>query len=195
MKKKTPAVRTPTPRYFKSPADFRAWLEANHAEVREFWVGFYRKSVGKTGIAYLEAVDEALCFGWIDGVKKSVDEECYMHRFTPRKADSTWSVVNTKRMTQLIARGRVAARGLETFKKRDRAKTGRYTYERANAAFDAALEKIFRSDARAWTFFRAQPPGYQKLCTYWVLNAKQDETRRRRLAVLMKYSAEGKRMR
>jgi uncharacterized protein YdeI (YjbR/CyaY-like superfamily) len=193
--KKAPAGGTPSPRYFTSPASFRVWLEANHATVRELWVGFYRKSTGKAGIAYLEAVDEALCFGWIDGVKKRVDEERYVHRFTPRKADSTWSVVNTKRMKQLVALGRVAPRGLETFTKRDRAKTGRYTYERAHAAFDGALEKIFRGDARAWTFFRAQPPGYQKLCTYWVLNARQEETRRRRLAVLMQYSAEGKRMR
>ena len=185
----------PAARYFKSPADFRAWLEAHHSTVRDFWVGFYRKSAGRKGIAYLEAVDEALCFGWIDGVKKRVDDERYMHRFTPRKADSTWSVVNTKRMKQLIALGRVADRGLDTFKRRDRAKTGRYTYERANAAFDATLETLFRADAQAWTFFCAQPPGYRKLCTYWVLNAKQDETRRRRLAVLMTHSAEGRRMR
>ena len=184
-----------TPRFFASPKAFRAWLEAHHSDVRELWVGFYRKGASKKGIAYLEAVDEALCFGWIDGVKKRVDDERYVHRFTPRKSDSTWSVVNTKRMKQLIALGRAAPLGLDTFKRRDRTKTGRYTYERGHAAFEAALETIFKANAKAWTFFRAQPPGYQKLCTYWVINAVQDETRRRRLAVLVTLSAEGKRMR
>jgi uncharacterized protein YdeI (YjbR/CyaY-like superfamily) len=184
-----------TPRFFKSPSEFRAWLETRHASRPEVWVGFYRKGASTSGITYLEAVDEALCFGWIDGIKKRVDEERYMHRFTPRKSDSTWSVVNTKRMKQLIALGRVAPFGLATFEKRDRAKTGRYTYERGNAAFDPALEKIFTADPQAWAFFCAQPPGYKKLCTYWVINAKQDETRRRRLATLIKFSSDGKRMR
>jgi uncharacterized protein YdeI (YjbR/CyaY-like superfamily) len=183
------------PRFFASPAAFRAWLEARHASASELWVGFYRKGKSRRGIAYLEAVDEALCFGWIDGIKKRVDEERYMHRFTPRKADSTWSVVNTKRMKALAALGRVSPAGAATFERRDRKKTGRYSYERKNAAFDPALEKTFKADAKAWTFFRARPPGYQKLLTYWVMTAKQDETRRRRLATLMALSAEGKRMR
>jgi len=184
-----------TPRFFTSPAAFRAWLEAHHADAKELWVGFYRKSAGRTGIAYLEAVDEALCFGWIDGIKKSVDHERYMHRFTPRKTGSTWSVVNTKRMKALLDAGRVAPKGRETFEKRDRAKTGRYTYERAHAELDAGLQKVFRANAKAWTFFQTQPPGYRKLLTYWIINAKQDETRLRRLGTLIKLSAEGKRMR
>jgi uncharacterized protein YdeI (YjbR/CyaY-like superfamily) len=189
-------VTTPAaPRFFKSPAAFRAWLEKRHATTRELWVGFYRKSAGKTGIAYLEAVDEALCFGWIDGVKKRLDEERYVHRFTPRKPDSTWSVVNTKRAKALIALGRMAPAGHHVFKRRDRGKTGRYSYERAHSVFDAPIETAFRANAKAWTFFRAQPPGYQKLLTYWVMSAKQDETRRRRLARLVTLSAAGKRVR
>ncbi len=188
-------MKQPVARFFKSAKDFRAWLATRCHTVNELWVGFFRKSSGKAGLAYLDAVDEALCFGWIDGLKKRIDDECYMHRFTPRKADSTWSVVNTKRFRQLTADGRVAAPGREVFAKRDQRKTGRYAYERAHADFDSSLEKTFRADAKAWTFFCAQPPGYRKLLTYWVTTAKQDETRRRRLAVLMAHSAERKRMR
>ncbi len=183
------------PRFFASPAAFRAWLEAHHADRKELRVGFYRKSTGKGGAAYLEAVDEAMCFGWIDGLKKTIDHERYMHRFSPRTAGSTWSLVNTKRMKTLLDAGRVAPRGRETFETRDRAKTGRYSYERANAAFGPALEKKFTSNAKAWTFFQAQPPGYRKLLTYWVTTAKQEETQLRRLATLIKLSAEGKRLR
>jgi uncharacterized protein YdeI (YjbR/CyaY-like superfamily) len=152
-----------TARYFRSPADFRRWLEAHHADASELLVGFYKKASGKPGISYKEAVDEALCFGWIDGIKKGVDEHRYTHRFTPRKAVSTWSVTNVTRVTELIALKRMAAPGLAAFARRD-------------------------------SFFRAQPPGYQRLATFWVMSAKQPATRERRLAGLMKSSAEGKRI-
>ncbi len=188
-------MKLPVARFFKSSKDFRGWLGKRHDTVDELWVGFFRKSSGKPGLAYLDAVDEALCFGWIDGLKKTIDLQRYMHRFTPRKADSTWSVVNTRRFGQLTAEGRVAAPGREVFAKRDQRKTGRYSYERAHAAFDSSLEAAFKAEAKAWTFFCAQPPGYQKLLTYWVTSAKQDETRRRRLAMLIDHSAEGKRIR
>jgi uncharacterized protein YdeI (YjbR/CyaY-like superfamily) len=188
-------MKAPVAKFFKSPKDFRGWLEKQHDAVDELWVGFFRKSTGKPGLAYLDAVDEALCFGWIDGLKKTIDVERYMHRFTPRKADSTWSVVNTKRFRQLTADGRVAAPGRLVFTKRDQRKTGRYAYERAHADFEASLETIFKADAKAWTFFCAQPPGYRKLVTYWVTSARHDETRRRRLSRLMAHSAEGKRIR
>jgi uncharacterized protein YdeI (YjbR/CyaY-like superfamily) len=182
------------PRYFKTPAEFRRWLAANHATVTELSVGFYRKSSGKRSISYKEAVDEALCFGWIDGVKHRVDEERYTHRFTPRKAASTWSLVNANRVKELIALKRMAKPGLEAWERRDPKKTGIYSFENRPSAFDAALEREFRTHTAAWTFFRAQPPGYQRLMTFFVMSAKQQVTRERRLAALVKRSAEGKRI-
>jgi uncharacterized protein YdeI (YjbR/CyaY-like superfamily) len=183
------------PTFFKSQADFRKWLETHHAATSELLVGFYRKGSGKAGITYQEAVDEALCFGWIDGVKKRVDESSYTHRFTPRKAGSIWSVVNTKRAKALVTLGLMAAPGLRAFERRDRKKTKQYSYEREHAVFDPAIERAFKANAPAWTFFRAQPPGYQRILTFWVMSAKKDEARLRRLAALVKTSAEGKRMR
>jgi uncharacterized protein YdeI (YjbR/CyaY-like superfamily) len=182
-------------RYFKTPAEFRRWLAAHHDKERELLVGFYKKSSEQPGISYKEAVDEALCFGWIDGIKKRVDEHRYTHRFSPRKAGSVWSLVNTKRVRELIALRRMAKPGLDAFERRDPEKTGIYSFERSNSAFDAALERSFKQNAAAWTFFRAQPPGYQKLLTFYVMSAKQQATRERRLAVLIKSSAEGKRIR
>jgi uncharacterized protein YdeI (YjbR/CyaY-like superfamily) len=183
------------PRYFTTPAELRRWLAAHHATERELLAGFYKKASGRIGISYKEAVDEALCFGWIDGVKQRVDEIRYTHRFTPRKSGSTWSVINTRRVGELIALKRVAAPGLEAFQRRDPKKTGIYSFENRPSTFDAALARAFKADAGAWRFFRAQPPGYQKLLTFWVMSAKQQETRQRRLAALVKSSAEGKRIR
>jgi uncharacterized protein YdeI (YjbR/CyaY-like superfamily) len=184
-----------TARYFRTAAEFRRWLAAHHATETELLVGFYKKSSGRPGISYKEAVDEALCFGWIDGVNKRVDDQRYTHRFSPRKAVSTWSLVNTRRVGELIALERMAKPGLEAFRRRDPKKTGTYSFEKRPAAFDAALEHEFRKHVAAWTFFRAQPPGYQRLLTHWVISAKQQETRERRLATLVKSSAEGKRIR
>jgi uncharacterized protein YdeI (YjbR/CyaY-like superfamily) len=182
-----------TPRYFKSGAEFRRWLEKHHATDRELWVGFYNKASGKGGLTYPEAVDAALCFGWIDGVKKRVDRTSYMHRFTPRTRDSYWSAVNTTRFGQLLESGVVVPAGREAFERRDRKMTEKYSFERKSAAFDAVAERAFKANAKAWTFFRAQPPGYQRLLTFWVMSAKQEETRLRRLAVLVEKSAKGKR--
>jgi uncharacterized protein YdeI (YjbR/CyaY-like superfamily) len=183
-----------TARYFKTPEEFRRWLSAHHATDTELLVGFYKKASGLPGISYKEAVDEALCFGWIDGIKHRVDETRYTHRFTPRQAGSTWSVVNTRRARELTAMKRMAKRGLEVFENRDPEKTQRYSFENRPKALDPALERAFRKQAQAWAFFRAQPPGYQRLATFYVMSAKQQETRERRLAVLMKSSAEGKRL-
>jgi uncharacterized protein YdeI (YjbR/CyaY-like superfamily) len=184
-----------TTRFFRSPAGFRRWLAAHHADTSELIVGFYKKASGTAGISYKEAVDEALCFGWIDGIKKRVDEHRYTHRFTPRKAVSTWSVINVTRVTELIALKRMAAPGFAAFARRDPKKTGVYSFEKRPAALDGALERAFKKQAAAWTFFRAQPPGYQRLLIHWVMSAKQQETRERRLAALVKSSAEGKRIR
>jgi uncharacterized protein YdeI (YjbR/CyaY-like superfamily) len=183
------------PTFFKTQAEFRKWLLTHHAATSELLVGFYRKGSGRAGITYQEAVDEALCFGWIDGVKKRVDESSYTHRFTPRKAGSIWSVVNTNRAKALITLGLMAAPGLQAFERRDRKKTKQYSYEREHAVFDPAIARAFKANAPAWTFFRAQPPGYQRILTFWIMSAKTDEARLRRLAALVKMSAEGKRMR
>ncbi len=180
--------------YFKTAAEFRRWLAAHHASERELLVGFYRKASGKPSISYKEAVDEALCFGWIDGIKKRVDEERYTHRFTPRKQDSIWSLVNATRVKELIALKRMAKPGLEAWERRDPKKTGIYSFENRPKTFDVALEREFRKQPAAWTFFRAQPPGYQRLMTFFVMSAKQQETRLRRLDRLITASAAGKRV-
>ena len=183
------------PVYFKTPAEFRRWLASHHATERELLVGFYKRASGTPGITYKDAVDEALCFGWIDGVKKRVDEARYTHRFTPRTAGSTWSLINAARAGELIALKRMAKPGLEAFERRDPKKTGIYSFENRPSVLDAALEREFRKHAAAWTFFRAQPPGYRRVMTFWVMSAKQRETRERRLAALMTSSAEGQRIR
>ena len=182
------------PRYFGSAAEFRAWLGVHGAREREVWVGFYKNAPGKAGLSYREAVDEALCHGWIDGLKKRVDAASYTHRFTPRTASSIWSTVNLKRMKELIALGRVARAGREAYERRDPKKAQRYSFENKPASFDAPLARRFKANTRAWTFFGAQPPGYRKLTTFWVMSAKQEQTRLRRLDRLIADSAEGKRI-
>lgn len=180
--------------YFESASEFRKWLEKNHAQVRELWVGFYRKGSGQTGISYPEAVDEALCFGWIDGIKKKVDETRYVHRFTPRKPRSIWSAVNLAKVRELIAQGRMAPAGLAAFESRDEKRSVQYSYERESCAFDADLESRFRANEKAWEFFAAQPPGYRRTATWWVVSAKKEETRRKRLTALIEDSAAGRRL-
>jgi uncharacterized protein YdeI (YjbR/CyaY-like superfamily) len=181
-------------RYFKTSAEFRRWLAAHHDTERELLVGFYKKASGQTGISYKEAVDEALCFGWIDGIKKRVDESSFTHRFTPRTASSIWSAINLKRMKELLGSGRVADAGRAAYERRDPRRARKYSFENPPAAFDAALERRFKANRRAWTFFTAQPPGYQKVLRFWVMSARKEETRLRRLDALIKDSAEGKRI-
>jgi uncharacterized protein YdeI (YjbR/CyaY-like superfamily) len=182
------------PRFFKTAVEFRQWLTVHHATERELLVGFYKKASATPGISYKEAVDEALCFGWIDGIKRRVDEARYTHRFTPRTATSTWSLVNATRVKELIARKRMKKSGLEAWQRRDPKKTGIYSFENRPKVFDAALAREFKRHAAAWTFFRLQPPGYQRLMTFFVMSARQEETRKRRLATLIRKSAEGKRL-
>jgi uncharacterized protein YdeI (YjbR/CyaY-like superfamily) len=182
----------PAPRYFRNGAELRAWLEKNHDSVSELWIGFFNQRSGKTGITYREALDESLCFGWIDGVRKSVDEGRYVQRFTPRRARSIWSLVNIKRVRELQKLGRMCAPGLAAFEKRDEKKSGVYSFERANVAFDEALERRFRANARAWAFFQERPPGYRRVSTWFVMSAKRDETRLRRLDYLIALCADGR---
>ena len=183
-----------TARYFRTASEFRRWLAAHHATETELLVGFYKVASGQPGISYKEAVDEALCFGWIDGINKRVDEARYTHRFSPRKADSVWSLVNARRFEELNAARRVAKPGLDAWQRRDPKKTGIYSFENRPKAFEPALERTFKAEKTAWAFFCAQPPGYRRLMTFYVMSAKQAETRVRRLARLIKSSAEGKRI-
>lgn len=175
--------------FFATPAEFRAWLEKHHSSTSELWVGFYKKGSGRPSITWPEAVDEALCVGWIDGIRKSIDEESYRIRFTPRKPRSTWSAVNLARVEALTREGRMRPAGLEAFAKRKEAKTGIYAYEQRKAAeLDEASEQRFRSDPEAWEYFQSRPPGYRKTAIWWVVSAKREETRRKRLEQLIEES-------
>ena len=183
-----------TPRFFRSPAEFRNWLEKNHDRESELLVGFYKKSSGKRGITYEEAVDEALCFGWIDGVRRSVDDERSTIRFTPRRQRSNWSLKNIRRVNELTKLGRMAPPGIAAFERRDPSEAGTYSFEQANPRFDQGLERRFRCNRGAWKFWEAQPPGYRKAATWWVVSAKREETRLRRLQTLIEDSGNGRRL-
>jgi uncharacterized protein YdeI (YjbR/CyaY-like superfamily) len=182
------------PRFFKTPTDFHNWLEKNHDKVSELWVGFHKKASGKPSITYHEALDEALCFGWIDGVRKSLNETSFIQRFTSRKARSVWSVVNTKRAEELKRQGRMKPPGLTAFGARDPNDSAKYSFENRPRQFDEALEKRFKAKPKAWEFFEAQPPGYKRIMTFYVMGAKQEETRIRRLDRLIGESAKHQRI-
>ena len=177
---------TPAPMFFATPDDFRAWFEQNHETTAELWVGFYKVGSGRLSITWPQAVDQALCFGWIDGVRKRIDDESYVIRFTPRKPNSTWSAVNIRRFRELEAQGRVRPAGLRAFAARADEKSAIYAYEQHEAAeLDPEADKQFRANERAWTFFQSQPPSYRRTAIYWVISAKREETRARRLATLI----------
>ncbi len=185
--------RVSAPRFFESPADFRRWLAAHHAPVGELLVGFYKKALGR-GLTYPEALDEALSFGWIDGVRKSLDASSYTIRFTPRKKGSVWSAVNIKHVQELTARGLMKPPGLRAFRDRDPQKTRQYSYEREHATLDPGLEMTLRANKKASAFFDAQPPGSRKILTFWVMSAKKEETRLRRLRHFIERAASGSRI-
>jgi uncharacterized protein YdeI (YjbR/CyaY-like superfamily) len=180
--------------FFATPAAFRRWLEKHHASAGELWVGFHKKATGKPSITWPESVDQALCFGWIDGLRKSIDADRYMIRFTPRRTTSIWSAVNTKRAQELIDLGLMQAAGAQAFAGRDAEKTNRYSFERDHVELDAAMQKEFRAHREAWLFFQSQPPSYRKMMTWWVQSAKRETTRARRLAKLIADSAAGQRI-
>ena len=183
------------PTFFETAADFRAWLRQHHRTATELWVGYRKKATGKASITRAESVDEALSFGWIDGLGKSLDTESYMVRFTPRRKGSIWSAVNTRRARELIKAGRMRAAGLAAFEARDENKTAVYSFDRTQPLVLApALEAQFRRNRAAWTFFQAQPPGYRKVCVHMIMNAKQEATRQRRLDIVVANSAAGRRI-
>jgi uncharacterized protein YdeI (YjbR/CyaY-like superfamily) len=181
------------PIFFRSASDFRRWLETHHETAPEVWVGFYKKRSGKQGMAYVEGVDQALCYGWIDGIKQRVDEQAYTHRFSPRQSKSVWSAINIKRAENLKRLGLMESRGLVAFEKRDPARSGIYSFENRPKRLAPALERRFRASRKAWAFFQAQPPGYRRLMIFLVMSAKQDATKERRLAQLIEASAKGRR--
>jgi len=182
------------PTFFKSGADFRAWLEKHHAKTSELLLGFHKTSSKKGGITYKQALDEALCYGWIDGVRTNYDAESYTIRFTPRKAKSHWSRINIKRAAELKAARLMHAAGLDAYQKRDESKTINYSYELRAATLTPAYEKRFKANQNAWTFFISQAPSYQRHARFYVMSAKQEETRDRRLETLIKDSAAGLRL-
>ncbi len=179
------------PHFFPTPAAWRAWLEEHHAEAEELWVGLYKRDSGRPSITWPEAVDGALCFGWIDGVRKSIDTISYRIRFTPRKPRSIWSAINVKRVSELSTSGLMHPAGLAAFQKRDGKRSEIYSYEQRKAAkLPAAFEKKFRANKAAWKFFQVQAPWYRRTSSFWVISAKKEETRLKRLASLIEDSAQ-----
>jgi uncharacterized protein YdeI (YjbR/CyaY-like superfamily) len=177
------------PKFFATPAAFRAWLEANHETAGELLVGFHKRGSGKPSITWPESVDEALCFGWIDGVRRSIDETSYTIRFTPRRERSRWSDVNVRRAKELLRLGLMRPAGRRAFEKRDETDAA-YSYEQRHAAeLDPESERAFRANAAAWAYFQSRPPWYRRTAIHWVTSAKKDETRRARLATLIDDSA------
>jgi uncharacterized protein YdeI (YjbR/CyaY-like superfamily) len=171
--------------FFPTPGGVQSWLEESHGRCEELWVGFYKKSSGKSSITYPEAVDEALCFGWIDGVRKKVNDDAYTVRFTPRRPKSRWSAVNIRKAEKLSGEGRMRPAGIQAFEgAKDQPR--KYSYEqRKESRFNKEDEGRFQANHKAWNFFQAQPPWYRRTATFWVVSAKQEETRRRRLATLI----------
>jgi uncharacterized protein YdeI (YjbR/CyaY-like superfamily) len=183
-----------TVRFFKTRAAFRAWLEKNHASAKEIDVGIHKKSTGRPSITYAEALEEALCFGWIDGVRRTIDSDSYSQRFTPRRPGSAWSLANINRVNELKKQGRMQPAGLAAFAHHDVAKARKHTETRGYIPLDPALEMRFRANKRAWSFFAAQPPGYRRIAIWWVMSAKKEDTRLRRLTTLIDDSANNLRL-
>ncbi len=187
----TPAA---APRAFRSQAAFRTWLATHHATTPELVVRLFKTSAAHRGLVYPQALDEALCFGWIDGVRRTFDAESFTIRFTPRKPRSIWSRVNVAHVERLIEAGRMASPGLAAYAARDDARTGIYSFERRAATLAPAYARAFRAETRAWTFFQAEAPWYRRTCAYWVMSAKREETRAKRLAQLIACSTTSKRI-
>jgi uncharacterized protein YdeI (YjbR/CyaY-like superfamily) len=180
------------PLFFATPDELRAWFAANHTSTAEMWLGYYKKDSGKASVTWPESVDQALCFGWIDGLRKSIDGESYKIRFTPRKSNSTWSAVNIQRVAELTEQGLMQPAGLAAFEKRKAENSVIYSYEQSSESSlpDEYLHQLQANEA-VWAFFQAQTPSYQKGAIHWVMSAKKEETRLKRLATLIDDSQQG----
>lgn len=185
----------PTPtdlQFFPKPIDLRRWFAKHHESAKEVWVGFYKKDCGRESISWPESVAEALCVGWIDGIRKTIDAESYTIRFTPRKSGSIWSAVNMKMAEELIAAGRMKAPGLAAYDLRKENRSGIYAYEQRSAELPEELTESFRANAAAWADYQKRTPSYRKRVNWWVLSAKTEATRQKRLRQLIELSAEGR---
>ena len=182
------------PMFFASQTDFRTWLAANHAKETELLVGFYKVGSGKPSMTWSQSVDEALCFGWIDGVRRSVDADSYCIRFTPRKSKSIWSAVNIQKIEDLIRQGLMHPAGLAAFEKREESKSKIYAYEQEVVSLTDEFETEFKSNEKAWAFFRKQAPSYQKVAVHWIMSGKQSATQKSRLTKLITASEAGVRI-
>ena len=181
--------------FFESPAELRTWLEEHHATASELWVGYYKKASGRRRLTWSEVVDEALCFGWIDGKAQSIDEHRYRQRLTPRRPKSNWSAVNIAKVAELRAQGRMTPAGEAAFAARRAGGSAAYSYERRHdARFDPEQEAAFRANPAAWEWFAAQSPSYRAMATFWAVSAKRPETRERRLATLIECSSQQRRV-
>jgi len=183
-----------SPVFFKDAAEFRKWLEENHQAEKEITVGYYKVETGKPSMNWSESVDEALCFGWIDGIRKSVNGESYCIRFTPRNPKSRWSAVNIKKVEEMIRLGKMTPAGLAAYEKRSEVRSGIYSYENKPEQFSSKLEARFRENKTAWEFFSGQSTSYKKTVMYYVMDAKQEATRFSRLDKLIVASTAGKRL-
>jgi uncharacterized protein YdeI (YjbR/CyaY-like superfamily) len=181
------------PIFFSSPEEFRAWLEEHHGSDTEVWVGYWKKATGRPSLSWSQAVDEALCFGWIDGVVKRIDERRHVQRFTPRRATSTWSAVNIAKVGQLRATGRMRPAGEAAFARRREYRTAIYSYEqRDGLVLEPVHESRFKANSPAWEYWMSRPPSYRRAAIWWVVSAKKPETRERRIATLIEDSAAGR---
>jgi len=183
-----------TPTFFQTPSAFREWLKQHHAKADALWIGYYKKGSGKPSITWPESVDEALCYGWIDGVRKSIDDISYTIRFTPRKPDSIWSSVNIKRAQTLIEQGQMQTAGLKAYQARKENKSGIYSYEQRSVDLEEPYNGLLQKNEAAWSFFQMQPASYRKAVSWWIISAKKEETRLKRLEKLMAFSVQGQRL-
>jgi uncharacterized protein YdeI (YjbR/CyaY-like superfamily) len=180
--------------FFPTQSDLRKWFTRNHKQSDEIWVGYYKKDTGEKSITWQESVDEALCFGWIDGIRKSINEESYKIRFTPRRKGSNWSAVNIKRIKELIKLGLVKPAGLKVFKNRDAKKDEQYSFEQQKVELPKTFEKKIKANSKAWEYFIKLPPYAKRLSTWWVISAKREETKLKRLDILIQCSEEGRKI-
>jgi len=182
------------PHFFKNTGEFRKWLEKNHTTEKELIVGYHRVDTGKPSMTWSESVDQALCFGWIDGIRRKIDDERFCIRFTPRRPGSNWSKLNISKVEELKKQGLMTRAGLDLYENRKDTSVERYSYENQPAEFPPDMEKLFRNNKSAWDFFEKQPPSYRKVRIYWVISAKHDDTKLNRLNKLISSSEKGERL-
>ena len=182
------------PTFFRNQKELRKWFEKNHKNEKEIWVGFYKKDSGKANFTWSQSVDQALCFGWIDGIRKSIDEVSYRIRFTPRNPKSNWSAINIKKIKELTKLGLMHPAGIEAFKKREEKRSEVYSFEQNKVKLSKEYELKFKSNKKAWEFFQSLPPSTKKPSVWWVMSAKKEETQLKRLDILIKSSEEGKKV-